>query len=71
MTGEIILEIQSLFIANPVLMYAENWCRYQRAYLDFFEDQLVLNGYDWRKVLEEYLLKGKEPLINNLISGRK
>lgn len=31
----------------------------------------MLNGYDWRKVLEEYLLKGKEPLINNLISGRK
>ncbi|KAL9600536.1 MAG: hypothetical protein Q9179_003178 [Wetmoreana sp. 5 TL-2023] len=43
---------------------------YQRAYLDFFEDQLVLNGYDWKKVLEEYLFKGKEPLINNLISGR-
>ncbi|KAL8684628.1 MAG: hypothetical protein Q9224_006224 [Gallowayella concinna] len=43
--------------------------KYQRAYVDFFEDQLVLNGYDWRKVLEEYLFKGKEPLINNLISG--
>ncbi|KAL8735872.1 MAG: hypothetical protein Q9181_002650 [Wetmoreana brouardii] len=44
--------------------------KYQRAYLDFFEDQLVLNGYDWQKVLMEYLFKGKEPLINNLISGR-
>ncbi|KAL9030567.1 MAG: hypothetical protein Q9196_001328 [Gyalolechia fulgens] len=43
--------------------------KYQRAYLDFFEDELVLNGYDWHKVLDEYLLKGKEPLINNLISG--
>ncbi|KAL8939719.1 MAG: hypothetical protein Q9216_003197 [Gyalolechia sp. 2 TL-2023] len=43
--------------------------RYQRAYLDFFEDELVLNGFDWHKVLDEYLLKGKEPLINNLISG--
>ncbi|KAL8952955.1 MAG: hypothetical protein Q9222_001174 [Ikaeria aurantiellina] len=43
--------------------------RYQRAYVDFFEDQLVLHGYDWRKVLDEYLFKGKEPLINNLISG--
>ena len=39
--------------------------------MDFFEDQLVLHGYDWHKVLEEYLFKGKEPLINNLISGRK
>ncbi|KAL8949074.1 MAG: hypothetical protein Q9183_007634, partial [Haloplaca sp. 2 TL-2023] len=44
--------------------------RYQRAYLDFFEDQLVLNGYSWRKVLETYLFEGKHPLINNLISGR-
>lgn len=42
---------------------------YQRAYLDFFEDELVLNGYDWHKVLNEYLFKGKEPLINNMISG--
>ncbi|KAL8665329.1 MAG: hypothetical protein Q9202_002380 [Teloschistes flavicans] len=42
---------------------------YQRAYVDFFEDQLVLNGYDWRRVLEQYLLEGKEPLINNLIAG--
>ncbi|KAL8977479.1 MAG: hypothetical protein Q9205_006731 [Flavoplaca limonia] len=43
--------------------------RYQRAYVDFFEDELVLNGYDWRKVLTTYLFAGKEPLINNLISG--
>ncbi|KAL8880929.1 MAG: hypothetical protein Q9192_007915, partial [Flavoplaca navasiana] len=42
---------------------------YQRAYVDFFEDELVLNGYDWRKVLTTYLFAGKEPLINNLISG--
>ncbi|KAL9586291.1 MAG: hypothetical protein Q9212_001009 [Teloschistes hypoglaucus] len=42
---------------------------YQRAYVDFFEDELVLNGYDWRKVLEEYLFQGKAPLINNLIAG--
>ncbi|MCJ1405031.1 hypothetical protein MMC11_008257 [Xylographa trunciseda] len=43
--------------------------RYQRAYVDFFEDELVLNGYDWRKVIEKYLLKGKEPLINCLMAG--
>jgi hypothetical protein len=42
---------------------------YQRAFVDFFEDQLVENGYDWHKVVEEFLLKGKKPLINNLISG--
>lgn len=45
--------------------------RYSRAYIDFFEDELVLNGYEWRKVVEKYLLSGKEPLINNLIAGRE
>ena len=45
--------------------------RYQRAYVDFFEDQLVLNGYDWRRVLGEYLFTGKEPLINCMIAGRR
>jgi hypothetical protein len=43
--------------------------RYQRAFVDFFEDQLVKYGYDWRELLHEFLLQGKEPLINNLISG--
>lgn len=45
-------------------------CRYQRAYVDFFEDQLVLNGYNWKQVLSEYLFIGKEPLINCMIAGR-
>ena len=42
---------------------------YQRAYLDFFEDELVKHNYDWQALLNEYLLTGKEPLINNLIGG--
>ncbi len=42
---------------------------YQRAYLDFFEDELVKHGYDWHALLNEYMLGGKEPLINNLIAG--
>lgn len=42
---------------------------YQRAFLDFFEDELVKHGYDWHALLNEYMLQGKEPLINNLISG--
>jgi len=49
---------------------ALNLHRYSRAYVDFFEDQLVLSGYDWKKVLAEYLFTGKAPLINCLISGR-
>jgi hypothetical protein len=31
----------------------------------------VSRKYDVEEVLEEFLLKGKEPLINGLISGRK
>lgn len=42
---------------------------YQRAFLDFFEDQLVRHNYDWHSLLVEYLLQGKEPLIHNLIGG--
>jgi hypothetical protein len=45
---------------------------YQRAYIDFFEDELALNyNYDWKRVAEEYLFSGKQPLINCMISGRK
>ncbi|KAI9719185.1 MAG: hypothetical protein M1828_006278 [Chrysothrix sp. TS-e1954] len=43
--------------------------RYQRAYVDFFEDQLVAFGYDWRKLLDHFLFEGDSPLINSLISG--
>lgn len=43
---------------------------YQRAWVDFYEDQLVQHGYDWKALLEEFLFGGKEPLINNMIAGR-
>jgi hypothetical protein len=46
-------------------------CRYQRAWVDFLEDQLVQFGYDWRELLDDFLYSGKQPLINNLIAGRK
>ena len=36
--------------------------KYQRAYVDFFEDELALKfGYDWSKVVEEYLFSGDKP----------
>lgn len=44
---------------------------YQRAYVDFFEDQLVAFGYDWKKVLDYFMYEGDQPLINSVISGRK
>ncbi|RDW71440.1 hypothetical protein BP6252_08003 [Coleophoma cylindrospora] len=44
--------------------------RYQRAYVDFYEDELALNfGYKWQAVVKEYLFSGKQPLINGLIGG--
>ncbi|KAF3481955.1 uncharacterized protein GIQ15_04714 [Arthroderma uncinatum] len=43
--------------------------RFQRAYLDFFEDVLVNRGYDWNAVVLEYLCSGDKPLINSLIAG--
>jgi hypothetical protein len=46
--------------------------KYQRAYVDFFEDELALKfNYDWKRVADEYLFSGKEPLINGIIAGRK
>jgi hypothetical protein len=45
--------------------------KYQRAYVDFFEDALAMRyKYDWKKVAEEYMFGGKEPLVNCLIGGR-
>lgn len=68
MTGETILARESAYpgaCGRLVLTI----CRYQRAFVDFFEDQLVLSRYDVEQVLEEYLLGGKHPLINGMISG--
>ncbi|KAI0433418.1 cell cycle checkpoint protein RAD17 [Xylaria sp. FL1042] len=44
--------------------------RYQRAFVDFFEDALVMrHNYNWKKVVEEYLYSGEQPLVNCLIGG--
>lgn len=44
---------------------------YQRAFVDFFEDAMALkHNYDWKKVVEEYMFGGEEPLVNCLIGGR-
>ncbi|KAL1297678.1 hypothetical protein AAFC00_006230 [Neodothiora populina] len=42
---------------------------YQRAWVDFFEDQLVQFGYDWKQLLFHFLFHRKNPLINNVIAG--
>ncbi|OBT80430.1 hypothetical protein VF21_00918 [Pseudogymnoascus sp. 05NY08] len=44
--------------------------RYQRAYVDFFEDELALkHDYDWKIVVKEFFFEGEKPLINCVISG--
>ncbi|KAK7888004.1 hypothetical protein LTR67_009399 [Exophiala xenobiotica] len=48
---------------------------YQRAFVDFFEDQLVLQGYDWKAVVEKFLFErtssgpNREPIFNCLTAG--
>ncbi|KAJ4173834.1 hypothetical protein NW754_012826 [Fusarium falciforme] len=44
--------------------------RYQRAFVDYFEDKLVMRfNYDWRQELVHYLFTGDEPLWHGLIGG--
>jgi hypothetical protein len=45
--------------------------RYEKAFVDFFEDELVRFGYDWKQVVEEYLFSGKEPVFNSVIADCK
>lgn len=61
---------------SPAEITSDDWRsflgdrRYQRAYVDFFEDELALKfAYSWKAVVEEYLFSGKEPLINGMIGG--
>lgn len=53
---------------TPPSFFHLNVIRYQRAYVDFFDDEFVLNGYDWKKVLDRYMFEGKEPLINGIFA---
>lgn len=63
---------------SPAEVIEEDWRdflgdkRYQRAFVDFFEDQLVEPFfYDWKKELLHFLFNGSEPLFHSLIGGRK
>lgn len=38
--------------------------------MDFFEDELVQFGYDWKQVVSEYLFSGKEPVFNGILADR-
>lgn len=46
--------------------------RYQRAYVDYFEDKLVMEyHYDWKEEIRHFLFSGEEPLFHGLIGGRE
>lgn len=45
--------------------------RYERAFLDLFEDDLVDQGYDWKAVLQKFLFTGEQPLISSITAGCK
>ncbi|KKA29977.1 hypothetical protein TD95_002983 [Thielaviopsis punctulata] len=60
--------------AAPSEMIDDDWQdfygdrRYQRAYVDFFEDALVMKfNYDWRRLLSVYLFEGPKPLVYGLV----
>ncbi|KAF2805946.1 uncharacterized protein BDZ99DRAFT_395001 [Mytilinidion resinicola] len=63
------------WVDSPGEVSGEDWREflgarvYQRAFVDFFEDQLVLKRYDWKALLGEYMFGGEEPLVNGLVSG--
>ncbi|PKS06530.1 hypothetical protein jhhlp_007278, partial [Lomentospora prolificans] len=61
---------------SPCEITEEDWIEYlgdggyQRAFVDFFEDQLVMRfSYDWKKLLENYMFQDKRPLISGLFGG--
>ena len=46
--------------------------RYQRAYVDYYEDKLAIEySYHWKEVVSHFLFTGKQPLFHGLIGGRK
>ncbi|KAI5466344.1 hypothetical protein BGZ63DRAFT_348637 [Mariannaea sp. PMI_226] len=64
------------WVPSPAEVCEDDWQelrgdkRYQRAYVDFFEDQLAMQfSYQWKPEMEHYMFMGNEPLINCLIGG--
>ena len=53
----------------PLPRVRANIDRYQRAYVNFFEDELVRLGYEWTEVVREYLFSGREPVFNSIFAN--
>ncbi|KAJ6157366.1 hypothetical protein N7470_004958 [Penicillium chermesinum] len=44
--------------------------RYQKAFVDFFEDELVRYNYEWKEVVAEYLFSGENPIFHSIMADR-
>ncbi|KAF3023865.1 hypothetical protein E8E15_005622 [Penicillium rubens] len=45
-------------------------CRkFDRAFVDFFEDEMVRLSYDWKEVVAEYLFTDKEPMFDSIMAS--
>ncbi|ORY66296.1 uncharacterized protein BCR38DRAFT_456883 [Pseudomassariella vexata] len=75
-----IYDVQAKFlepwVPSPAEVTQNDWRdflgdkHYQRAYVDFFEDCLVMNhNYNWKALVDEFMFHGDEPLVNGLIGG--
>ncbi|KAJ5377712.1 uncharacterized protein N7496_005121 [Penicillium cataractarum] len=59
---------------SPAEVTDEDWRdhlgrrEYQKAFVDFFEDELVRFGYDWKQVVAEYLFSGEEPVFHSIMA---
>ncbi|KAJ5780680.1 hypothetical protein N7457_005840 [Penicillium paradoxum] len=42
---------------------------FDRAFVNFFEDEMVNLGYDWKEVVTEYLFDGKEPVFDSIMAS--
>lgn len=46
--------------------------RYERAFVDYFEDKLAMRfTYDWKREVQHFLFECEKPLVHGLMSGRK
>jgi hypothetical protein len=60
----------------PCLNFSSTWgyllirSRFDRAFVDFFEDEMVRLSYDWKEVVAEYLFTDKEPMFDSIMASR-
>lgn len=66
------------WVPAPAEVMDEDWRdflgdkTYQRAFLDYFEDNLALEfAYDWKQVVTHFLFSGENPLFHSLASGSR